>query len=140
MIMIRQTLRWASYGLQAAVLVGCNATGNLGTTMGSWQGSNFGDVTAAWGEPDTCDTIDGRRICSWYDMVSGFSLSTAQTCVRSMEIAPDGEVTGWRWRGDSCADSASRILARTQVERPNALAVEADEADDVEVAATQPAE
>lgn len=115
---------------------GCS-TRELGHTMSSWQGSHIDEVSSAWGQPNACETMDGRRICSWHDVVSGFSLSTARTCVRSLEIDPDGVVTGWRWRGDYCYATADRVMARAQFERPDALAPESRE---VEVAVTRPAE
>lgn len=119
----------------------CTTT-DLGHTMGSWQGSHFDEVTGAWGAPNTCETIDGRRICAWHDMVSGFSLSTTRTCIRSLEIDPEGYVIGWRWRGDYCYETAERVMARAQYERPDALAAQSPDADadDVGVAVTQPAE
>lgn len=138
--MIRHTQRWAVSAVLAAVVSGCYSSGELGHTMGSWEGSSFEDVTAAWGQPDNCETTEGRRICSWNDMVSGYSLSAARTCVRSLEIDPSGYVTGWRWRGDYCFATAERVLARAPSDRPGALDADSDDTDSVEVALTQPAE
>lgn len=138
--MEKQISRWACCGILLFLAAGCSSTGELGHTMNSWQGSHVDEVSAAWGEPHTCETVEGRRICSWYDMVSGFSLSTARTCARSLEIDTDGIVTGWRWRGDYCYAAADRVMARAQFERPDALAAESPESGEVEVAVTEPAE
>lgn len=138
--MLNQTLRRIIYGLLLAATVGCSSQQDLGHTMGSWEGSHIDEVRVAWGQPNTCETIDGRRICAWHDMVSGFSLSTARTCVRSLEVDPDGYVTGWRWRGDYCYATAERVMARAQSERPDALAADSRESADVGVAVTRPEE
>ncbi|MGI9342942.1 MAG: hypothetical protein ACR2QV_08820 [Gammaproteobacteria bacterium] len=118
---------------------GC-ASEQLGSTMNSWQGSHIDEVAAAWGAPDECATNDGRRICKWHDQAAGFSLSTASSCVRSLEIDPDGIVVGWRWRGDYCFASSDRVLARSQTDRPEALDSADRGTDSVGVAVTQPAE
>lgn len=119
--MTDHTLRWVCCGLCCAILGGCGAD-RLGHTMRSWQGGHFDEVTRAWGQPDRCETIEGRRICAWYDVVSRLSVPTSRTCIRSLEIGPEGRITGWRWRGDYCFTTANRVLARAQVERPDALA------------------
>ena len=121
-----QTLRWACCSVVLAIASGCS-TGELGHTMGSWQGSHVDEVLLAWGQPDACETQDGRRICAWYDVASGYSLSNAHTCTRSLEFDADGYVTGWRWRGDYCSTTADSVLARAQFERPDALAAESSE-------------
>lgn len=138
--MIRQTVRYAVGGILAAAIGGCFSSGELGQTMSSWQGSSIDAVSAAWGPPDACETIEGRRICSWYDIASGYSLSTARACVRSLEIDPDGYVTGWRWRGNQCHATAGRVLARASAERPEALAPASPGTGDSDVAAILPAE
>ncbi len=139
--MIRQTLRWAVGGILATAIGGCFSSGELGQTMSSWQGSSIEAVSAAWGPPDACETIEGRRICSWHDRASGQSRRAAWSCVRSLEIDPDGHVTGWRWRGDRCHASADRVLARAPDERPEALVPESGgESGDADVAAIPPAE
>jgi len=134
-----QTLRWTLCAIFVIAMSACTTT-DLGHTMGSWQGSHFDEVTGAWGAPNTCESIDGRQICAWHDMVSGFSLSAPRTCVRSLEMDPEGYVIGWRWRGDYCYETAERVMARAQYERPDALAAQSPDADDVGVAVTQPAE
>ena len=118
----------------------CSTAAELGQTMGSWQGSHIDDVTLAWGQPTTCDTIFDRRICSWHDRVGGISPSTAQACVRTVEVDPDGVVIGWRWRGDYCHATADRFMARAQFERPGALTAESLDAGNPDVAAIEPAE
>lgn len=123
----------------AMLLAGC-ASGKLGSTMSSWQGSHIDDVTAAWGEADECKTNDGRHICKWHQQAAGFSLSTASSCVRSLEIDDDGIVVGWRWRGDYCFASSDQVLARSQRERPEALDAADGGSDSVGVAVTRPAE
>ena len=134
-----QSLRWVFYAVAVVTMSACTSS-ELGQTMGSWQGSHFDEVTGAWGKPNSCETTDGRRICAWHDVVSGFSLSATRTCVRSLEIDPDGYVIGWRWRGDYCYETAERVMARAQYERPDALAAQSPDANDVGVAVTQPAE
>lgn len=138
--MIRQIVRWAVGGILAAAMGGCFSTGELGQTMSSWQGSHIDEVGVAWGAPDACETIEGRRICSWYDIASGYSLSRGRSCVRSLEIDPDGYVTGWRWRGDQCHTTADRVVTRASAERPAALAPESRGAGDTDVVAILPAE
>lgn len=128
-------------GIVAVGLAACSAGSNgLGRTMSSWQGSKFDEVTTAWGEPDICETRDTRRVCSWHDLVSGRSLSSARICVRSLEIGSDDVVTGWRWRGDYCSATADRIMANSRRERPDVLDAATDEPAEIEVAATRPAE
>ena len=94
-----------------SMLVGCSS-GELGHTMGSWQGSQLDEVTLAWGSPDRCEEIDGRRVCSWYDDSTGFSATSTRACERTLEIDADGYITGWRWRGDDCFMTAEAVLAR----------------------------
>ncbi len=138
--MIRRIVRWGVGGVLTAAIGGCFGTGELGQTMSSWQGSSIDAVSAAWGAPDACETIEGRRICSWHDTASGYSLSTSRSCVRSLEIDPGGYVTGWRWRGDQCHATADRVQARASAERPEALGAESAGAGDTDLAVILPAE
>jgi hypothetical protein len=137
--MKRKLFRRACWVLFAFSVSACS-TSDLGHTMRSWQGSHFDEVTAAWGQPNFCETIQGRRICAWHDTIGGPSLSATRTCVRSLEIDPDGIVIGWRWRGDYCGMTADRVLARAEYKRPDALAAQSPDTDDVGVAVTRPEE
>jgi hypothetical protein len=117
-------LRCAFCGVLTMVVAACGR-GELGRSMSSWQGSQFDEVVQVWGEPDICEIVDGRRICSWHDMVSGYSLSGIRICVRSLEIDAEGAVIGWRWRGDYCHTTTDRVMARAPGGRPDALVGEA---------------
>ena len=121
----------------ASMCVGCASNG-LSGTMGSWQGSHIDDVRLAWGQPDTCVTDGEQRVCAWSTpAVNSFVGGRAQ-CVRSLAVGPDGIVTGWCWRGDHCADTASAVMANARFERPDALTAESASPGQ-ELAATGPA-
>jgi len=136
----RMNLKHAKSGLLLAgaalvALSGCSQ-GDLGHTMGSWQGSHVDDVMLAWGQPVNCGSFDGRRICSWQDTSVGMTATRTTSCERSLEIDPDGYVTGWRWRGDYCHATADRVMARAEFRRPDALAAELLEGENPGVSAT----
>lgn len=121
----------------ASVCVGC-ASQRLGGTMESWQGSHVDDVTLAWGQPDTCATTGDQRVCAWYTPSASSLVGGRAQCVRSLAIDPDGIITGWRWRGDRCADTANVVMAKARFKRPDALTAESA-LPGIELAATGPA-
>lgn len=97
----------------------CN-TNSLSTKMTTWQGSHIDELSAAWGMPDECFTREGRQLCNWSQIgtasssMASNSFSKRPACVRTFEVDVSGIITGWRWRGDRCPDTAAVVIARDE--------------------------
>lgn len=105
------------------VALGCS-NDQLGSRLASWQGSHFNDVAAAWGAPDECSTDESLRLCEWHVSVATTSPVNMTSCVTTLAFDDSGYVTGWRWRGDRCPQTAARVAANTATERPAALSID----------------
>lgn len=101
-----------------AILVsGAGCAGNgLNANLASWQGSHIDEVKSAWGAPDECADQQGRRICTWSDRadpeITGYVLQPRPSCLKMLAIDESGYITGWRWRGSRCPDTAT--IARVE--------------------------
>ena len=123
------------------MLVTACSTKSISAKMASWQGSHIDEISSAWGSPDECFNRDGRQLCHWSesDLTHSSAAAPRTICLRTVEIDETGLITGWKWRGDRCADSASAVLARTSPIRPGIIA-ENDASETVELAVIEPAE
>jgi len=113
-----------------SLLFSC-ANDQMGPRLASWQGSHFNEVAATWGPPEECSADDMQRICEW--QIRPTALATAQlpagskSCTMMLAFDAEGYVTGWRWRGDRCQQTATAVAANTNRERPDALLLDDDE-------------
>ena len=101
--------------------------------MATWEGSHLIEVSAVWGPPESCESVDDRRLCTWQDQnwLGDVQLIAAQkVCARTLEINDAGYVTGWRWRGNRCQATAPVVLARNEIGRPEALLADSEFTDD----------
>jgi len=107
--------------------LGC-ATDHMGSRLASWHGSDFNEVAVAWGPPDACSdeaisADTSQRICEWQQLSAG-----GTACTTLLAFDADNKVTGWRWRGDWCQQTAPAVAANTLRERPDVLSIDtADE-------------
>ncbi len=113
--------------LSIAVLAlssGCAATTDLSGRMAGWQGQDVTQAIDAWGQPDAQEAFGEQTVLIWQDR--GWSLlpegavarsdSAAVICERLLAVTDDGEVTGWRWRGDACLSlHAEPVATRTML-------------------------
>jgi hypothetical protein len=98
--------------------LGCAAT-DITSKMATWEGRPISELSAAWGEPDSCSDADGSRRCSWTNQID--KPFTSLACTRTVELNAADQVVGWRWRGDRCAEFESVIVANTAPARPQVL-------------------
>ena len=125
----------------SALVCGC-ASDHMGSRLNSWQGTHFNEVSAAWGAPDECSDDEAQRICTW-QVRQGFANVMQPsieriTCTTMLAFDADGLVTGWRWRGDHCQQTASVVAAHTPEDRPDAFALSADDETALGVATVEP--
>jgi len=117
-----------------SLLFGC-ANDQMGPRLASWQGSHFNEVAATWGPPEECSVDDLQRICEW--QIRPTALTAAQlsagskSCTMTLAFDAKGYVTGWRWRGDRCQQTAAAVAVNTTRERPDALSDEIESASGV---------
>ena len=113
----------------SALVFGC-VSDRRGSRLDSWQGSHINDVTAAWGAPNDCSGDESQRICTWQVLPNTADITlpsmNRSLCTTMLAFDSDGIVTGWRWRGDRCQQTASIVAANTPGDRPDALSLGAD--------------
>ncbi len=113
-----------------SLLFGC-VNDQIGPLLASWQGSHFSEVTATWGPPEECTADDQQRICQWQirptALVAEQLSAGSKSCTMMLAFDAEGTVTGWRWRGNSCQQTATAAAANTARERPDALLLGDDE-------------
>ncbi len=108
------------------LVVGCT-NDRMGSYLASWNGSHFNDVATAWGPPDECSADDAQRVCEWH-IQSATVTSVPETrvrdaCTTMLAFDSKGYVTGWRWRGEQCRQSATIAAENGGRGRPDALAL-----------------
>ena len=98
-----------------AVLTGC-ATGNsLSRQMADWQTQDVSVALDNWGVPDTQEAIGDQVLMTWYDRapqpfgLADETIAPAVICTRMLAVDAEGLITGWRWRGDRCAQVAPAL-------------------------------
>jgi len=103
-------------------LSGCASTDALSDRMAGWQDADIDVAIDAWGEPDDSRPFADGKILVWRDRAtapvlhSGEPAALPVVCERMLAVAPDGTITGWRWRGDACPSlpenrSKARLVA-----------------------------
>ena len=127
----------------SALLLGC-ANDRMGSRLASWQGTHFNDVAAAWGAPDECSIDESQRICVWQvrPFVAGtLSPSMGQSsCTTTLAFDAEDTVTGWRWRGNRCQQTASIVAMNMPEDRPDAYSLGSEEGSSQGVATTESTE
>lgn len=97
---------------------GCASTGSLSSEMADWQGEDVGVALAAWGEPEAERAFGSQTILIWRDRSAFVAGPNGVVCERMLAVAVDGEITGWRWRGDACPSIASAERYRHMAATP----------------------
>ncbi len=128
----------------STLLLGC-ANDRMGSRLASWQGTHFNDVTAAWGAPDKCSIGDeSQRICVWQVhpfVTAAISPSIdLSSCTTTLAFDAEDTVTGWRWRGNRCQQTASIVAMNMPEDRPDAYSLGSEEGSSQGVATTGSAE
>jgi hypothetical protein len=127
----------------SALLLGC-ANDRMGSRLASWQGTHFNDVAAAWGAPEKCFIDESQRICVW--QVRPFVSSAMppsidqSSCTTTLAFDTENTVTGWRWRGNRCQQTASIVAMNMSEDRPDAYSLGSEDDSSQGVATTEPTE
>ena len=88
-------------------LGGCASMDSLSNQMADWQDDDVAAAIDAWGKPDDRQSFDDGEILVWRDHAApvppsaGGPVARPVVCERMLAVAPDGRITGWRWRGDA---------------------------------------
>ena len=106
------------------LVVGC-VNDRMGSRLASWQGSHFNEVAAAWGAPAKCYADQTQQICQWHSSAGEMGATSPSigsgSCTRMLAFDTDGIVTGWRWRGNHCQQTAMVVAAQRNVDRPDSI-------------------
>lgn len=124
-----------------ALVFGC-VNDQMGSRLASWQGSHFNEVAVAWGPPEECSADASQRICEWHIRPTAVSATPLpagpRSCTTMLAFDARGYVTGWRWRGDRCQQTATVVAANLTRERPDALSLDPADDSTLGVAASEP--
>jgi hypothetical protein len=124
-------------------LLGC-VNDRMGSRLASWRGTHFNAVTAAWGAPDECSIDESPRICVWQinPVVSSTMPASIDqsSCTTTLAFDSEDYVTGWRWRGNRCQQTASIVAVNMPEDRPDALSLGIEEDSSEGVATAKPSE
>ena len=97
------------------LLTGCATGGSLSREMANLQDEHVSTVVDVWGQPDAQEPFGEDTVFIWYDRAPAeFGVATSiVVCERMLAVTDNGDITGWRWRGDHCDDVSAGMRTRS---------------------------
>ena len=96
-------------------LTGCATGGSLGREMAELQNEHVSTIVDVWGQPDAQQPFGDDTVFIWYDRAPAeFGVAASiVVCERMLAVTEDGNITGWRWRGDHCDNVPAGMRTRS---------------------------